>query len=195
MDDQLLLTMLQNAVQQIDDLRKVKTNADHEEAKGGTAITYKQYMTLLLSATMTYDAESGPKSRRNHRSDPHSNVFLVDSHSDGEEYEMSPYFKVDSNGDIFVSEWVDDYNEYEVNNVDQEGDYNLDTQLAYIINQQGQEKRNFQPTSSQNRGATCQNKLPTSWWHSPQNSVHPPPNLPRPQIPKDVWDQLIAETK
>ena len=71
MDDELLLTMLQNAVRQIDDLWKVRTNTDHEEAKGGTVITYKQYVTLLLSAATTYDAESAPKSRRTHRGDSH----------------------------------------------------------------------------------------------------------------------------
>ena len=62
--DELLLTMLQNAVQQIDDLWKIKSNADHETTMGKPELTYKQYVTLLLSAAATYDAVNDPKRER-----------------------------------------------------------------------------------------------------------------------------------
>ena len=54
----------------------------------------------------------------------------MESHSDNEDYGTPPYFEVDSNGDVFISKWYDESEEYAINNVDQEGDYNLDTHLA-----------------------------------------------------------------
>ena len=67
---ELLSTMLQNAVQPIDNLCKVKTNKDHKVVKGGAELTYKQYIALLLSAASTFDAEKTPKSRRLLKEDP-----------------------------------------------------------------------------------------------------------------------------
>ena len=39
--EELLTMMLQNSVRPINDLCKVKSNADHEVAKGGVELTYK----------------------------------------------------------------------------------------------------------------------------------------------------------
>jgi hypothetical protein len=59
--------MLENAVHSIPDLRQVQIQAAHDKVRSGTAITYEQYVSLLLSAAQIYDSELGdlkpPKSR------------------------------------------------------------------------------------------------------------------------------------
>ena len=47
--------MLENCVQPIPELRQVKTNADIERAKTGTALTYAQYVSLLQAAATSFD--------------------------------------------------------------------------------------------------------------------------------------------
>ena len=54
-------TMLENSVHNIKELRGVKTAADLDVAKGGTAITYDQYMALLIAAAQSYDKTFKPK--------------------------------------------------------------------------------------------------------------------------------------
>jgi hypothetical protein len=49
--------MLQNAVHPIQELRAVKTQADQHKTQSGTDLTYDQYVSLLLSAASTYDAQ------------------------------------------------------------------------------------------------------------------------------------------
>jgi hypothetical protein len=60
-------TMLENAVHSISDLRQVQTQASHDKVRTGKAITFDQYMPLLLSASMVYDSSLGdskpPKTR------------------------------------------------------------------------------------------------------------------------------------
>jgi hypothetical protein len=49
-------TMLKNAVHSISDLRQVQTQASHDKVRTGKAITFNQYTSLLLSASMVYDS-------------------------------------------------------------------------------------------------------------------------------------------
>jgi hypothetical protein len=49
--------MLQNAVHPVQELRAVKTQADQHKTQSGTDLTYDQYVSLLLSAASTYDAQ------------------------------------------------------------------------------------------------------------------------------------------
>ena len=44
--EELLTTMLENMVWPVNDLHKVKTNADHKVTKGGAELIYKQYVTF-----------------------------------------------------------------------------------------------------------------------------------------------------
>ena len=62
----LRLILLQNAVSQIDDLRKVQNNSDILAVQTGKALTYDQYYTLLEAAAITYD-KSMSKAKRNSR--------------------------------------------------------------------------------------------------------------------------------
>jgi hypothetical protein len=51
--------MLENAVHSITDLRQVQIQAAQDKVRSGTALTYDQYISLLLSAAMIYDLELG----------------------------------------------------------------------------------------------------------------------------------------
>lgn len=48
-------TMLENAVQPVDELRQVKNNADLEKTKTGRALKFSEYTSLLLSVSSAYD--------------------------------------------------------------------------------------------------------------------------------------------
>ena len=50
-------TMLENAVNSVDNLRIVKSQADQFQVRMGTPITYEQYSSLLQSASQTYDSK------------------------------------------------------------------------------------------------------------------------------------------
>jgi hypothetical protein len=54
-------TMLENAVQDISELKQVKNNADLEKTKTGKALTFAQYKSLLVSAATAYDGTFKPK--------------------------------------------------------------------------------------------------------------------------------------
>ena len=58
--------MLQNAVNGIDELRQVKNTADHMGATTGSALSYDEYITLLLSAASAYDDQFKPKKAKRH---------------------------------------------------------------------------------------------------------------------------------
>jgi hypothetical protein len=47
--------MIKNAVAQVDELRVVKTQAAHDQVRTGKALDYDKYVSLLLSASQTYD--------------------------------------------------------------------------------------------------------------------------------------------
>ena len=47
--------MLENCVQNIADLRKVKAESDQHLARTGDELTFEQYKDLLISAAITYD--------------------------------------------------------------------------------------------------------------------------------------------
>ena len=49
--------MLENAVNPVDDLRIVKSQADQFQVRMGTPITYEQYSSLLQSASQTYNSK------------------------------------------------------------------------------------------------------------------------------------------
>jgi hypothetical protein len=52
----LKCTMLQNAIHSVDELRSVRNQADQHKTKTGILLRYKQYVSLLLSAAVSYDA-------------------------------------------------------------------------------------------------------------------------------------------
>ena len=85
--EKLLSTMLQNVVPTIDNFCKVKTNADHEVAKGRAELMYKQYIILLLSAAFTFDTEKTPKSRRFLKEDLQVNIFYMGGYLQKEDME------------------------------------------------------------------------------------------------------------
>ena len=60
--------------------------------------------------------------------------------------DLSPYIEVDSNGDVYLSEWQDQSDLYGIHNVEHEEEYSLDTHLAYIINQQNYNNNNNNQT-------------------------------------------------
>ena len=53
--DGLKLTMLQNTVDEVSELRQIKINVEIDVAKGGNHLTYSQYVGLLLAATNSHD--------------------------------------------------------------------------------------------------------------------------------------------
>jgi hypothetical protein len=57
--DQQKLTMLENAVSSIPDLRQVQIQAAHDEVCTGKSTTYDQYVSLLLSGAMIHDSSLG----------------------------------------------------------------------------------------------------------------------------------------
>ena len=78
--EELLTTILENVVWPINDLYKVKTNMDDEVAKGSAELTYKQYMTLLLSTAATFDAEKALMGRRALRENSHMDIYLIEGY-------------------------------------------------------------------------------------------------------------------
>jgi hypothetical protein len=57
--DQQKLTMFENAVSSIPDLRQVQIQAAHDKVRTGKSITYDQYVSLLLSGAMIHDSSLG----------------------------------------------------------------------------------------------------------------------------------------
>jgi hypothetical protein len=57
--DEQKLTMLENAVSGIPSLRQVQIQAAHDKVRTGNALTYDQYVTLLLSSAMIHDSSLG----------------------------------------------------------------------------------------------------------------------------------------
>jgi hypothetical protein len=77
--DQQKLTMLENVVSSIPDLRQVQIQAAHDKVRTGKSITYDQYVSLLLSGAMIYDSSLGniqPGKSRSQRQ-----VYRHDLHS------------------------------------------------------------------------------------------------------------------
>jgi hypothetical protein len=58
--------MLQNAVHSVDELGSIQNQADQHNTQTGISLTYKQYVSLLLSAAVSYDAtfKQCPSSKR-----------------------------------------------------------------------------------------------------------------------------------
>jgi hypothetical protein len=54
-------TMLENAVQPLDELRAIKIQADQHKTQNGIDLTYDQYVELLMSAASNYDTQFKPK--------------------------------------------------------------------------------------------------------------------------------------
>ena len=61
MSDSIKLTMLENTVNRISDLRAVKTRVAQFRAQMVTNLTYKQYCTLVLSAVQAYNIQHATK--------------------------------------------------------------------------------------------------------------------------------------
>ena len=53
--DQLLHTLLQNAVQDVSDLRRVAIDAEHHKVQHGKDMTYHEYVELVTSAALSLD--------------------------------------------------------------------------------------------------------------------------------------------
>ena len=56
-------TLLENTVMGVPILRNVKNQADHDKAHGKAPLSYDNYLTILLSAAATHDADSGYRQR------------------------------------------------------------------------------------------------------------------------------------
>ena len=65
--DEMLLTLLQNAVQGSPDLRQVKTSMQYDQAKTGEQITYVKYVALLTEAATMLDDANGKSTERSRR--------------------------------------------------------------------------------------------------------------------------------
>ena len=52
--------MLENAVFPLPELRLIKSQADQHKALTGTALSYEQYLALVLSAATAYDVSLAP---------------------------------------------------------------------------------------------------------------------------------------
>jgi hypothetical protein len=72
--------MLQNTVNRIDDLRLFKNTADHMSSTMGKALSYDEYITLLLSAASAHDGQFKPKKVKRQ-------VMLHYIHYDSDDYE------------------------------------------------------------------------------------------------------------
>jgi hypothetical protein len=59
-DDDLLRTILENAVTQISELRSVKAQSDQHKTQTGKTLTYQQYCQLVLSAAQHHDGQFAP---------------------------------------------------------------------------------------------------------------------------------------
>ena len=70
-------TMLENAVAPVDELRQIKNNADLEKTKTGRTLTFNEYTSLLLSASVAYDESFKPKISKR----------LVNVHEAGDTYD------------------------------------------------------------------------------------------------------------
>jgi hypothetical protein len=58
--DDLLHTMLENAVTQISELRSFKAQSDQHKTQTGKTLTYQQYCQLVLSAAQQHDGQFAP---------------------------------------------------------------------------------------------------------------------------------------
>ena len=105
------LSMLQNTVNDIPELRQVRTNMELEVAKGGNRLSYQQYINLLLSAAATYD-KTNSSARANVKK---QHVYISEFDTDNNNYDYSIYN----------------------NNIKEEHDeYDIDTYLANVTNRQ-----------------------------------------------------------
>lgn len=86
MKDSVKLTLLQNAVRGIPDLRKVKDTADQLKAHDGKEVTYSSYLSLLLSAAVSLDRSIQPRNTRN----IHRNIYSHDVLPSGDQYDDIP---------------------------------------------------------------------------------------------------------
>ncbi|MEL7196229.1 MAG: reverse transcriptase domain-containing protein [Bacteroidota bacterium] len=94
--DQQLLTMLQNAVHPIAELRQVKNQADQMKAQFGSAITYSQYVKLLESSCIQYDSQfSDSRNMANTKRAIYSHEFDTENNDD-EPYDDAYGIDVDS---------------------------------------------------------------------------------------------------
>ena len=91
LSDSLKLTLLQNAVSDLSELRMVKMQDEQGQSKGEAPLKYEQYLPLLLSAATTYDQgrDIRPKSRYNLRRQ--SNIHEFDGAYDYADASDEPY--------------------------------------------------------------------------------------------------------
>ena len=79
------LMLLENAVNAVEDLRQVKVTAQLDETKGGSKLTYENYVSLLLAAATQYDSSiSAQKAGRANRQVAFHD-FLIEPEPDPDE--------------------------------------------------------------------------------------------------------------
>ena len=81
--------MLENAVHPITELRQVKNNADLQKTNTGKALTYDEYLNLLLSAAAAYDNQFAAKTKAKRH------IFTHDQYDTTESYEVDESYDID----------------------------------------------------------------------------------------------------
>ena len=102
---------------------------------GKPELTYKQYVTLLLSAAATYDSANDPKSRKAARPDSHAGVYLADSQSINVHEHYEPYYNEDSEFVNNSDSGSHQYKFYDAYNVGIDNESHLDTTLTHMTQQ------------------------------------------------------------
>ena len=118
-------------------------NVDHEVAKGGAELTYKQYVTLLLSTASTFDTEKAPKSRRDLKEDLQANIFYMEGYLQEEciEY-LNDRHVYEMVGDD-NREWNIEHDHQQVYNVGINYDSHVNNTSVFIIRTENSRQRFF----------------------------------------------------
>jgi hypothetical protein len=97
--DTMQLTLLQNAVHNVRDLRLVKERAEEERVRNGTNLTYSQYCTLLQSACQQYDSAHTTSKQRRQPPRKVYNHYTADSDEQIFDEDV-PEFSIDTSIDV-----------------------------------------------------------------------------------------------
>jgi Reverse transcriptase (RNA-dependent DNA polymerase) len=100
--------MLENAVHPITELRQVKNNADLQKTNTGKALTYDEYLSLLLSAAAAYDNQFAAKAKSKRH------VFTHDQYDATESYEVDDSYDIDVPVSSLLANATERYNKKQV---------------------------------------------------------------------------------
>ena len=97
-------TMLENAVNSVDDLRAVKAQADQFQVRMGTPITYDHYISLLQSASQAYDSKF---STRTNSKGIRRSIYAHDlvSYGPNDEHDTDLAYDIDSDPALLQSNY------------------------------------------------------------------------------------------